>query len=246
VLLHYALFPYLHGLAEHAARTGEPITRPLAFDHPGDEEAWAADQEMLIGPDLLAAPVTADRAEADGAAERPTPVDVYLPEGSWIDLYSGEVVEGGRHVVREATLDEFPLYLRVGGAIGFNLRADGVWDEPWGLNDLDRTDRSGWLLAPGEGVARAANAYGGELEAVRRGDRLVIELDDAPEETQVLLAGVEAVRDVRVDGRSVPGGPGADLRNERAGWTTRSGPFGGVLLKLAPRGGDSVVTLTLG
>jgi alpha-D-xyloside xylohydrolase len=246
VLLHYALFPYLHGLAENAARTGEPITRPLAFDHPDDEEAWAADQEMLIGPDLLAAPVTADRAEADGAAERPTPVDVYLPEGSWIDLYTGEVVEGGRHVVRESTLDDFPLYLRVGGAIGFNLRADDVWDEPWGLNDLDRTDRSGWLLAPGEGVTRAANGYGGEVEAIRRGDRLAIELDDAPEETQVLLAGVEAVRDVRVDGRSVSGGPGADLRGERTGWTTRSGPFGGVLLKLQPRGGDSMVTLTLG
>jgi hypothetical protein len=62
----------------------------------------------------------------------------------------------------------------------------------------------------------------------------------------VLLAGVEAVRDVRVDGRSVSGGPGADLRGERTGWTTRGGPFGGVLLKLQPRGGDSVVTLTLG
>lgn len=115
VRLHQALTPYLYALAQHAARTGEPITRPLGFDFPADEQAWAADQHMMIGPHLLAAPVTADRAEADGAAGLPTPVDVYLPAGRWLDVFSGTVVTGGRWLVRESSLDDFPLYLRLDG-----------------------------------------------------------------------------------------------------------------------------------
>lgn len=113
VALHNALVPYLYSLARRASRTGEPITRPLGFDYPRDESAWAADLQMMVGPSLLAVPVTADRAEADGAAGLPTPVDVYLPRGRWLDLYSGEILTGGRHLVRESTLDEFPLYLKL-------------------------------------------------------------------------------------------------------------------------------------
>lgn len=128
VLLHDALAPYLYQLAQRSAKTGEPITRQLSFDFPRDDAAWAADQQMMVGPHLLAVPVTADRAEADGAAGRPTPVDVYLPAGRWLDLFSGTVVTGGRQLVRESTLDEFPLYLRL----------DKTRDIPTGRDVLER------------------------------------------------------------------------------------------------------------
>jgi alpha-D-xyloside xylohydrolase len=114
-LLHETLVPYLYGLATRASRTGEPITRPLGFDFLNDEAAWAADQHMMIGRQLLAVPVTADRAEADGAAGQPTPVEVYLPAGRWLDVFSGQILSGRQHLVRSTTLDEFPLYLRLDG-----------------------------------------------------------------------------------------------------------------------------------
>ena len=88
---------------------------------------------MMVGPRLLAVPVTADRAEADGAAGQPTPVDVYLPRGQWLDLFSGEVVAGGRHIVRESTMDEFPLYLRLDSRAG----------APTGSNVIERVQS--WL-----------------------------------------------------------------------------------------------------
>jgi alpha-D-xyloside xylohydrolase len=113
VALHDALVPYLYALTRRASATGEPITRPVGYDYPHDADAWAADQEMMIGSSLLAAPVTADRAEADGTAGQPTPVDVYLPHGQWLDLYTGKIVTGGKHITRESTLDDFPLYLRL-------------------------------------------------------------------------------------------------------------------------------------
>ncbi|RZQ63898.1 TIM-barrel domain-containing protein [Amycolatopsis suaedae] len=243
VLLHYALFPYLYGLAQHSSRTGEPIVRPMGYDYPADERAWTADQHMMVGPDLLAVPVTADRGESDAAAGVPTPVDVYLPAGRWVDLHSGAVVDGGRHLVRPSTVDEFPLYLRAGAAIGFNQRIPGVWEREWELNDLDRADRSGWTYAPGGGVTTSVSPTGGRFFAYDRGGTVTMTVSGAPAQTQVMVATPRVPKQVLIDGRPVPKAPGP-LARESAGWTTVPAPFGGVLLKLSPRAGTSAVTLT--
>jgi alpha-D-xyloside xylohydrolase len=244
VLLHYALFPYLYGLAQHAARTGEPIVRPLAFDFPGDEQAWAADQHLLIGSDLLAVPATADRNETDAAAGIATPVDVYLPAGRWVDLYTGAEIEGGQHIVRPSTVDEFPLYLRSGAAIGFNQRIDGVWPTSWELNDLDRHDRTGWTYAPGAGLTKASSPTGGTLLALAHNGTIHLMVAGAPAQTQVMVAVPGTPRQVRIDGQVIPRATGP-LSDSDVGWTTRTAPFGGILLKLRPRAGLAAVTITL-
>jgi alpha-D-xyloside xylohydrolase len=244
VLLHYALFPYLYGLAQHAARTGEPIVRTPGYDFPADEQAWVADQHLMIGPDLLAVPVTADRNEDDAAAGRPTPVDVYLPAGRWTDLYTGEVLDGGRHITRESTLDDFPLYLRGGAAIGFNQRIDGVWPTPWNRNDLDRRDRTGWLYAPDGALTVGSSPLGGKLIASDSGDAVRLAVAGAPAQTQVMVSTRRVPQRVFIDGRPVPRTDGP-LTDQAVGWTVQSGPFGGVLLKLRPRAGLSTAVVTL-
>jgi alpha-D-xyloside xylohydrolase len=239
-ILHYELFPYLYGLAKQAARTGVPLMRPVGYDYPADQTAWAQDQEFMIGPDLLAAPVTADRAEADGAAGRPTPVSVYLPAGRWVDLYSGQVVDGGQTITRQASLEEFPLYLRAGAAIGFSSRVLGAW----GTNVLTKPGLSGWLYAPGTGAAGGAKAISadqGSLTAATGTDgRIALRLRGAPAHAQVVVLAQRPPAAVVVDGRPLPRATDADtLRAMDAGWTFTSGPFGGVVLKLAPRHGTA-------
>ncbi|WP_285750708.1 TIM-barrel domain-containing protein [Lentzea sp. NBRC 105346] len=238
-VLHYELFPYLYRAARQASRDGTPITQPMAFQYPSDAEAWKADQQFMVGPDLLAAPVTADRAEADGAAGQPTPVDVYLPPGKWVDLFAGTVVEGGRHVTRLSTLDEFPLYLRAGSVAPLNFRTPDVWAKPWGVNDLDRTDRAGWVVSPD------ATGTFSALRTARFGDHLVVMLHGAPDESQLLIPA--NVKRVLIDGKPLPSSSIEQLRGQDTGWTTHSAPgsFGGTVLKLKPRHGHSTVLLTL-
>ena len=222
VILHYELFPYLYGLARNASRTGVPILRAVGFQYPGDQAAWSQDQEFMVGPDLLAAPVTDDRADADGAAGRSTPVSVYLPAGRWVDLYSGQVVDGGRTITRETSLDEFPLYLRAGATIGFNTRALGGWK----TGDLSRPGLSGSLYAP------------------EPGGTVRLRVPGATPEAQVVVLMPHAPRAVTVDGRALPHvADTGTLRAEREGWTFASGPFGGVVLKLTPHGRTADVTI---
>jgi alpha-D-xyloside xylohydrolase len=239
-ILHYELFPYLYGLAKQAARTGVPLMRLVGYNYPADQTAWAQEQEFMIGPDLLAAPVTADRAEADGAAGQPTPVSVYLPAGRWVDLYSGQVVAGGQTITRQASLDEFPLYLRAGAAIGFSSRVLGAW----GTNELTKPGLSGWLYAPGASTANAISADQGTLTASTAGGRIALRLRGAPARAEVVVLARRAPAGVVVDGRPLPraADPGA-LRGMNAGWTVTSGAFGGVVLKLAPRHGTADVNI---
>ncbi|HEV7899264.1 MAG TPA: TIM-barrel domain-containing protein [Planosporangium sp.] len=245
VTLHYELFPYLYRLAQQAARTGVPITRPLGFAYPDDEAAWQADQELLVGADLLAAPVTADRAEADGAAGLPTPVDVYLPAGNWVDLYTGEVVAGGRHVTRQSTLDDFPLYLRQGAAIGFNARTPDVWSQSWGTADLDRRDRAGWLYSPGSGPTVADSPFGGRFTATATARDIRISLRGAPAQTQVTIGAT--AKAVYLDGRPVPAATSLDaLRSADSGWMVAPGPFGGLVVKLHPWRGAAGIRVVTG
>jgi len=80
--------------------------RPLFFEFPADPRAADVDDEFLLGPDLLVAPVV----EA-GARER----EVYLPAGaSWRDGWTGEPRPAGAIHVAAAPLDRIPAYLRDG------------------------------------------------------------------------------------------------------------------------------------
>jgi alpha-D-xyloside xylohydrolase len=231
--LHYELFPYHWELARRAHRTGDPPLRPLAFTFPGDEGSWSAELETMLGPDLLAAPLTVPGTSAK----------VYLPPGSWTDVHTGAVVRGPGTLVRPTPLDEFPLYLRGGAAIPFEPREPRAWSHPWGRNELRRATRGGWLLGTSDAAGTTVDR--GSISATRRGDVLRISLRRARRETTLLLLGRRPPRSVTVASRPLPRATIADFPRVAEGWTTVHRPYRGTLVKLAPRGGRAEVTVEL-
>ena len=101
--LREALIPYLAEQARKTVETSAPLLRPLYFDYPADEEVWRHPLQWMLGDDLLVAPVT-----EPGAAEWAT----YLPEGEWVDAFTGERHAGRQVVSRAVPIDELPVYLR--------------------------------------------------------------------------------------------------------------------------------------
>jgi alpha-glucosidase (family GH31 glycosyl hydrolase) len=240
-VLHYELFPYLYGLARAAHATGLPIMRPLALQYPDDPEAWRYDLETLVGPDLLAAPVTV--SAPPGGVARPT---VYLPPGSWVDLADGSVHQGGTAFERPTPLARLPLYLQSGAAIPFAVRTPLLWPEAWPTNSLGLRGRAGWIYAPGEGRTTSRTPGYGRLTAIRRGTTLDLRLAGAPRQTQVLVAGRTVPREVQIGGDTVARARSlAALRSATDGWLPVRAPFRGIVLKLAPRRGAAHVRLRL-
>jgi len=108
------LTPYLLREAAYAAAAGEPLMRPLLLDDPADPIAWQIVDQYRLGRDLLVAPVT-----EEGATTR----RLYLPSGSWRDLWHGEAVEGGQWIEVAAPLDRIPVYVRAGAESPLSQRA---------------------------------------------------------------------------------------------------------------------------
>ena len=78
----YRLMPYLYGLAEQNARTGDPIMRPVFYDYPSAMN-MSCDQSsaFTLGPKLLVTPPP--------HMESPQSYDVCLPAGGWFDYWTG-------------------------------------------------------------------------------------------------------------------------------------------------------------
>lgn len=103
IQLRYQLIPYYYDLFRQQAETGIPVMRPLVLEYERDQNVRELNDEFMIGPSLLAAPVV-----EQGKRQRM----VYLPEGEWTDYWTGEKVAGGKHLVAEVPLAHCPLYLR--------------------------------------------------------------------------------------------------------------------------------------
>src|SRR5688572_17067279 len=104
--LRYRLLPYIYTLAAGTWFDDGTIMRPLVMDFAADRRAWDIDDEYLLGPALLVAPVTQFEAR-----ER----RVYLPAGaSWHDAESGRRVSGGQEVTAAAPRERMPLFVRAG------------------------------------------------------------------------------------------------------------------------------------
>jgi len=109
LLLRERLRPYLAHLSEAAHETGAPPMRPLFFDFCDDPSAWPIDDQFLLGPDILVAPVSAAGVRRRG---------VYLPVGAdWQDTASGSVHPGGTTVDADAPVDRIPVFVRGGAAV---------------------------------------------------------------------------------------------------------------------------------
>jgi len=100
VRVRQAHVPLLEGLVAHAARTGEPVLRAMAYHHPGLEDVV---DQFLLGPDLLVAPVL-----ERGSTER----RVQLPPGRW-RADDGALHDGPGVITVPAPLDRLPRFQRV-------------------------------------------------------------------------------------------------------------------------------------
>ena len=118
--LRYALLPYLLEQAEKVTRTGYPMLRSLVFHHAGDRQCWNIDDQYYFGDDLLVAPVMVPGNRRD----------VYLPEGTWVNFFTGETATGEKWLKDyRAPLHEMPVWARQGAEMPFCTKKLSCTDE---------------------------------------------------------------------------------------------------------------------
>ena len=117
--LRYRLIPYIIEQAERSCHSGWPMLRALLMQHPHDRQVWHIDDEYYFGSEFLVCPVMNSQDKRD----------IYLPDGLWINFFTGERLEGGRwYYDVKVPLDLMPVYVRPGAYI------------PMYPDDVDSTD----------------------------------------------------------------------------------------------------------
>jgi alpha-D-xyloside xylohydrolase len=107
--LHTRLEPYLSSILREAETEGLPTIRALPLAYPADPGAAAfADDEYMLGPDLLVAPVV-----AAGASSR----TVHFPPGAWADFGTDAVTSGPTEASVSAPLGVPIVFGRVGALV---------------------------------------------------------------------------------------------------------------------------------
>ncbi|MCU9612464.1 glycoside hydrolase family 31 protein [Caldibacillus lycopersici] len=125
IQLRYQWLPQLYSLFAESSRTGLPILRPLVLEYPNDPKTYNLNDQFMIGDNVIVAPIlqpsVTDRA-------------LYLPEGRWVNYWTDEVLEGGKHQLIHADLDVLPIFIKEGTFI-----VNGPFKQNAGVKDNQLT-----------------------------------------------------------------------------------------------------------
>lgn len=109
----YEMVPYIYAMARKGYDEGISLCRPLYYDYPQCQEAYDFRSQYMFGDNMMIAPVT--KPGVDGFAE----MEVWLPEGSWYELHTGTLLEGGSVMKRHFAIDEYGVYIKAGSILPF-------------------------------------------------------------------------------------------------------------------------------
>ena len=110
------LMPYTYSFAREAV-DGMPLIRAMFLDYPNEYTYGTATRyQYMYGTDFLVAPVYQNtKADKEGNDIRN---GIYLPEGTWIDYFSGEKYEGNRILSNfDTPVWKLPVFVKNGAII---------------------------------------------------------------------------------------------------------------------------------
>jgi len=129
--LRYQLLPYIYNEAKKSSQTGKPIVRSLVIDYPKDRQVWTIENQYLFGDCLLIAPVLEPM-------ENKSYRTLYLPEGTWIDYWTKEIIHSrGQWIEKYIDLETMPIYVKGGSIIPYGVEKNSTKNEIGPIDHLE-------------------------------------------------------------------------------------------------------------
>lgn len=153
--LRYSLLPYIYSAAWDITNSQSTMMRALVMDF-NDKKVVDMNNEYLFGKSILVAPIVNAQYtpetivksneetgwnkdnDANGAKAQAVTftqaksTKVYLPGGTaWFDFWTNEKINGGQEIEKATTIDEIPLYIKVGSIIPFGPKVQYATEKKW-------------------------------------------------------------------------------------------------------------------
>ena len=176
----YRLLPYFERLFVEHRECGAPLMRPMAWHYPDDPIGSQLDDQFMLGPDLLVAPIL-----GRGKDRRA----VYLPNGRWYAFDGGSAIQGRQYLDVQIDLNSTPAFVREGAILPladpvqhtdelasapivfrcYGARARGrYWQDDGATNGYEQGEYNDWRLTLERGRFSATCTHRGFVPARRR------------------------------------------------------------------------------
>lgn len=119
--LRHKLIPYLYTMNMRASTQGIPLVQPMYYHHPYEKQAYEVQNEYYFGSEMIVSPITEPMDKESQMAK----VSVWIPEGKWIDLFTGLIYEGSRRIDCYRQIAAIPVLAKCGSIIPVDGREDG-------------------------------------------------------------------------------------------------------------------------
>ncbi|MFD2541023.1 glycoside hydrolase family 31 protein [Lacinutrix gracilariae] len=106
--LRYQLLPYLYTCFWNLVEHGTPILQSLVMYDQEDSQTYYRTDEFIFGKQILVCPIL----EPNAKGRR-----MYIPRGTWYNLWTDEQVQGGKEKWVDAEIDSMPIFIKAGAII---------------------------------------------------------------------------------------------------------------------------------
>lgn len=149
----YRLLPYIYSEYMKAALTDDMLFKPLAFEYPTDTMAATVEDQLMLGNEIMIAPVYTQNAKGRYVYLPEEMMFVsFLPDGS----ISTEILEKGHHYI-PVPLNVVPLFIRSGKCIPVANAAESVAELDTDTIKLIGYKDSAYVLYEDDGYTRDYN-----------------------------------------------------------------------------------------
>lgn len=111
--LRHKLLPYLYTMNYRAYKDNQPLIWPMYYTHPEEEEAYVRKNQYWFGDAFMVAPITSENLDPINMGK----VDVWLPEGTYIDFFTNMIYRGGRTLTMYRYMDSIPVLAKAGAIV---------------------------------------------------------------------------------------------------------------------------------
>ena len=115
--LRHAMIPYIYSAMIRTNKEGRALIEPMYYEYPEEEAAYNCPGQYAFGSELIVAPIT-QPADSKGMTKK----KVWLPCGTWTDIFTGETYKGGRWVDMVRFLENIPVLAKEGAIIPLDAR----------------------------------------------------------------------------------------------------------------------------
>lgn len=144
------LVPYIYTMNYRTYTEGRALCEPLYYSYK-EKQAYAYENEYFFGTELLVCPVTSKRNRRTKKAK----TKMYLPQGRWTNVFTGESYEGKGDICVESSIEEIPVFAKEGAIIPMSLDAGNGVKNPEKLQILMYRGNGEFCLYEDDGETNA-------------------------------------------------------------------------------------------